>query len=83
MAVADSYSYDAEHAAYRRCPPASSGNDTDADGNVLTAAVVATVTHGSLTLGSTGGFTYTPTNGYTGPDSFTYRANDGTANSTP
>ena len=44
----------------------------------LTAAVVTSVTHGSLTLTANGGFTYTPTAGYTGPDSFTYRANDGT-----
>ena len=28
-----------------------------------------------------GGFTYTPTAGYTGPDSFTYRASDGVATS--
>ena len=61
--------------------PGVLANDTDADGNPLTAAVVATVTHGTLALASTGGFTYTPTSGYTGPDSFTYRANDGTVNS--
>ena len=56
-------------------------NDTDADGNPLTAAVVTSVSHGSLTLNPNGGFSYTPTAGYVGPDSFTYRANDGTANS--
>jgi len=28
-----------------------------------------------------GSFVYTPASGYTGPDSFTYFANDGTANS--
>ena len=61
--------------------PGVLANDTDADGNSLTAAVVTSVSHGTLALASTGGFTYTPTNGYTGPDSFTYRANDGTANS--
>ena len=32
-------------------------------------------------MNANGGFTYTPTNGYSGPDSFTYRANDGTVNS--
>ena len=56
-------------------------NDTDADGDTLTAAVVANVTHGSLTLNLDGSFTYTPSAGYSGPDSFTYRANDGTDNS--
>jgi len=54
-------------------------NDSDADGDALTAALVASVTHGSLSLNADGGFTYTPTAGYSGPDSFTYRANDGTA----
>ena len=35
--------------------------------------------HGTLTLNADGSFTYTPTAGYTGTDSFTYKANDGTA----
>src|SRR3712207_8372535 len=34
-------------------------------------------THGSVTLESNGSFVYTPASGYTGPDSFTYRASDG------
>jgi hypothetical protein len=42
---------------------------------------VVNVTHGSLSLNADGGFTYTPSPGYSGPDSFTYRANDGTADS--
>jgi VCBS repeat-containing protein len=57
------------------------GNDTDADSDPLTAALDASATHGTLTLNANGGFSYTPTAGYTGPDSFTYHANDGTANS--
>ena len=56
-------------------------NDTDLDGDTLTAALVTNVIHGSLTLNANGGFTYTPSAGYSGPDSFTYRANDGTSNS--
>ena len=56
-------------------------NDTDADGNPLTAAVVANPSHGTLTLSSNGSFTYTPATNYNGPDSFTYRTNDGTINS--
>ena len=35
--------------------------------------------HGTLALSANGSFTYTPTAGYSGPDSFTYRASDGTA----
>jgi VCBS repeat-containing protein len=56
-------------------------NDSDPDGNNLTAALVGSVSHGTLALNANGGFTYTPTNGYTGPDSFTYRASDGSLNS--
>jgi hypothetical protein len=39
--------------------------------------------HGILILSTNGGFTYAPAMGYTGPDSFTYQANDGLTNSTP
>ncbi|MGE5358638.1 MAG: Ig-like domain-containing protein [Bacteroidales bacterium] len=56
-------------------------NDTDADGNALTATRVAVPSHGSLTLSPNGSFTYTPTVGYSGSDSFTYTASDGTATS--
>ncbi|MEZ6117288.1 MAG: Ig-like domain-containing protein [Pirellulaceae bacterium] len=56
-------------------------NDTDADGDNLTAAVVSTTTNGSLTLNPSGTFTYTPNANFNGTDSFTYRANDGTENS--
>jgi hypothetical protein len=34
--------------------------------------------HGALALSANGSFVYTPTLDYIGPDSFTYRANDGT-----
>src|SRR6266568_3070477 len=37
--------------------------------------------HGSLTLHADGSFTYTPSANYNGPDSFTYRASDGTLTS--
>ena len=37
--------------------------------------------HGTVTLGTDGGFTYTPTTGYVGSDSYTYKANDGTSDS--
>jgi VCBS repeat-containing protein len=56
-------------------------NDTDANGDSLTAAVVSQPTHGTLTLNANGSFTYTPTAEFIGPDTFTYRASDGTASS--
>ena len=57
-------------------------NDTDADNNSLTAVVVSNPSHAaSFTLNSNGSFSYTPVTNYIGPDSFTYRANDGEKNS--
>jgi hypothetical protein len=50
------------------------------DQNVSSAALVASTTHGSLQLASNGGFSYTPTAGFTGVDTFSYDANnDGSA----
>ncbi len=57
------------------------GNDSDVDGNPLTAVLVSGPAHGTLTLSADGGFSYIPEANYSGPDSFTYRANDGAANS--
>lgn len=56
-------------------------NDTDSGGLTLTAILVTGPTHGNLALSSDGSFTYTPTTGYMGSDSFTYKANDGAADS--
>src|SRR5439155_7277357 len=56
-------------------------NDTDVDGNSLTAVVVTGPGHGVLTLNANGSFTYTPAADFNGSDSFTYRANDGQADS--
>ena len=54
-------------------------NDTDVDGDPLTAAVVTGPAHGTLALNANGGFTYTPAADFSGTDAFTYRANDGFA----
>jgi hypothetical protein len=56
---------------------------SDADGNPLTYIKVTDPAHGTLTVTnpSTGAATYTPATGYTGSDSFTYKVNDGTADS--
>ncbi len=58
-------------------------NDSDANGDVLTAEVVTEPAHGSLSLEPNGSFVYTPAANYNGPDSFTYRASDGQATSDP
>jgi VCBS repeat-containing protein len=47
-------------------------------GTLGSAVVVGSPAHGSLTLNPNGAFDYTPSTHYNGPDSFTYRASDGT-----
>jgi len=56
-------------------------NDTDADGDPLTAILVTPPSLGNVVLNSNGSFTYTPNAGVNAADSFQYRVNDGTANS--
>ncbi len=53
---------------------------TDVDGDPLSYAIADGPAHGSLS-GSGGSRTYTPDANYNGPDSFTFVANDGTADS--
>jgi VCBS repeat-containing protein len=61
--------------------PGVLGNDSDMNGDPLNAVLVSDVSHGTLTLNPDGSFTYTPESNFCGIDSFTYRANDGTADS--
>ena len=57
------------------------GNDTDANGDALTPSVVAGPANGTLTVNADGTITYTPNANFNGSDSFTYKVNDGTADS--
>jgi hypothetical protein len=52
-------------------------NDQDPDQDSLTVELVSSTTNGTVTLGSDGTFTYTPTSGFIGTDSFSYIINDG------
>ena len=81
VATADSYSTP-RNTTLTVAAPGVLANDTDADGDSLTAIKVSNPAHGTVTLGATGSISYVPTSGYSGPDSFTYKANDGTADST-
>jgi VCBS repeat-containing protein len=63
--------------------PGVLGNDTDAEGDTLTAKLESGPGHGGLSLNADGSFTYTPQADYDGPDSFTYRAHDGSVDSEP
>ena len=66
-------------------------NDSDSDGDPLIALMDSPVAsgtlvygpaiHGTLLLGSDGGFVYTPTLGFSGVVTFTYNAHDGTTSS--
>ncbi|MEK7781002.1 MAG: Ig-like domain-containing protein, partial [Verrucomicrobiota bacterium] len=53
-------------------------NDTGINGVPLTAFVVGPPANGSLSLNTNGSFTYTPTASFSGVDSFTYEAREGT-----
>lgn len=63
--------------------PGVLANDSDADGDPLSAVLVAGASNGSVTLAANGAFDYVPLADYFGPDSFTYRASDGVATSGP
>jgi VCBS repeat-containing protein len=61
--------------------PGVLANDSDVEGDPLSAVLVSSPTHGTLSLNGDGSFSYTPATNYNGADSFTYKANDGTADS--
>jgi VCBS repeat-containing protein len=61
--------------------PGVLANDTDLDGDALTAKKATNPGHGSVTVNASGSFTYTPQHDYVGSDSFAYFANDGTIDS--
>ncbi|KPK53598.1 MAG: hypothetical protein AMS22_07185 [Thiotrichales bacterium SG8_50] len=61
--------------------PGVLGNDTDADGDTMTAVRDVGPSNGVLTLNADGSFNYDPNPGFFGTDSFTYHANDGQADS--
>lgn len=58
-------------------------NDSDPDGDPITAVEETGPAHGTLALAADGTFSYTPEAGFKGTDSFTYRASDGTLPSAP
>ena len=52
-------------------------NDSDPDGQTLTAVLVSGPAQGQLTLNADGSFSYTPCADFSGTDKFTYMASDG------
>jgi uncharacterized protein YxeA len=54
---------------------------TDPNNDPLTYSIVTQPAHGTITGGTGASRTYTPNTNYVGPDSFTFKANDGTVDS--
>ncbi len=63
--------------------PGVLGNDSDADGDMLSAVLASGPANGSLALNPDGSFSYTPATNFFGLDSFTYQASDGELLSIP
>ncbi|TFH07881.1 MAG: hypothetical protein E4H08_08740 [Candidatus Atribacteria bacterium] len=81
VAVGDAYSTNEDTQLVATVSCGVLANDTDPESDPLTAILVADVSHGSLILAADGSFTYDPDADWNGTDSFTYKANDGTADS--
>ena len=80
VAQGDAYNLD-QDTALTVPAPGVLADDTDPDGGPLAALLVDGVSHGTLALNADGSFTYTPAAGFSGTDSFTYRAGDGVVES--
>jgi hypothetical protein len=80
VATADAYSTPFE-TALNVAAPGVLGNDSDPDGDPITAVKDTDPAHGSVSLSADGSFLYTPNPGFAGVDTFTYHANDGSADS--
>jgi VCBS repeat-containing protein len=81
VATADSYSVNEGQTLNVPANNGVLGNDTDPDGNTLTAVVVGGASSGTLTLQPNGSFSFVPAAGFNGAVTFTYQADDGTVRS--
>jgi hypothetical protein len=80
-AAADTYATDEDTPLEVTAASGVLANDSDVDGDGLSAQLVTSVSHGTLAVAADGSFSYTPAAGYSGPDGFSYRASDGTLTS--
>jgi VCBS repeat-containing protein len=81
LAVDDSGYVTDEEVSLNEAAPGVLGNDSDTEGDPLTAVLDTGPANGTLTLNADGSFSYTPDADFSGVDSFTYHANDGLADS--
>src|SRR5207247_1120305 len=77
----DSYATD-EDTALTIAAPGVLANDSDIDGDALTASAITAPAHGSLTLNSNGSFAYTQIGRAKGRDTVTDKGSDGQADAT-
>jgi VCBS repeat-containing protein len=80
LSIDDQYTTD-EDTGLKVLPLGVLANDIDPDGDGMTAILETGPSNGTLTLTRSGSFNYAPNSNFKGTDSFTYRANDGSANS--
>lgn len=78
VAAAESYSTN-QDVAIVATAPGLLANDTDVDGDTLQPVIFVSPSHGSVSVAADGSFTFTPGSGWSGADSFQYRAFDGAA----
>ena len=77
VAVNDSYTGTAGATLVVNALTGVLANDSDVEADAFSASLLSTVAHGTLALAADGGFSYTPTSGFTGQDSFTYQVTGG------
>ncbi|HEV3340535.1 MAG TPA: Ig-like domain-containing protein, partial [Pirellulales bacterium] len=76
VATADNYSVN-ENSSLTVAAHGVLANDLSANSTPLSAVLVAAPSHGTLTFNADGSFSYTPTAGFYGTDSFTYDDTEG------
>jgi CSLREA domain-containing protein len=77
----DSFTFDQDTPLNVPAPGVLEGDTDNNTPGVASPRPVSGPSHGTLTLNSDGSFIYTPNGGFSGTDSFTYRATDGTSES--
>lgn len=82
-AVADSYGLSLSGQLSVAAAQGVLANDSDVEGQALSAALASPAQHGSVNLAADGSFVYTAAASFAGEDSFRYTASDGEASSPP
>nr|WP_256471342.1 Ig-like domain-containing protein [Solitalea agri] len=77
IAVNDRYSTQKNEALIVSATNGAISNDSDEDGDPLTATIITQTKHGSVIFNADGSFIYTPDKDYVGMDTLTYTVSDG------